>query len=791
MWFVWKRGFKTLTKNKSRSIPIILVLAFTIGISAAQINMQDTRSRMVDLALDKTDFPSGFVVFDPTPQGIVEAILGNFSDEYLESYELRLVMLVDFKFGDDIVEGLVVGLNSSWDDRFNKLIDTEGNENKGYNGTFEYQYYKFNELEKGTSFQVIYGSEHENFTIGEVGFSPEWGFYSLVEGVVFPSVLPFPVLYLDIKYVQDNFAGMPVINQVIYKLKGNVTQEEFEDELVNQVGPYIDKVISQDEYPFVKMHREDEENDREMINMVIGFLMFSSIIALVVLIHRLVDDDIKNVSIFQALGAKKGEVLSSYAVFIGLLLLFSLPPAFLIQRLFDDIITGLMANFMHFPFKPDLGLGYQNTIEISVVFSVVSFLTGLTVVARTFKFDVRKAMFHEVAFLEKTTFAERVARRLKKNLHPFAKYNIRRVFGRKIFLVFTILMLAMSMGLFVLIFSMNDSYRYSVNRKLYEVETWDITAKTWTYEDSQTVKSIISGVDGMSEVYTGIVDNAYLSKDNESFDEVFVFAYEEGQDLHEIMLEKGKLPSNSGECLISLDMTGQDHKLKVGDKVYLKPPTSNKTTEFTVVGVMNDFNKESLVVKMEDAGKLMEKEGKCNTAYIRVEDGASVDVVSRDIEALSWIKQTQSWSSFKEMLDYFVNSFKTILDAYTITLCAIAVVILSVVVKSTVDYRMNDFANMKALGISDGTLYKVLSYELLFYFSAAIGFGYLVGLMFGKTVIDMYSIFMPGIVFYAGSLVYWKTALYSILVLFAGAIIPARKIGKMNLADWVRGKAFG
>ena len=56
LWFIWKRAIKTLTKNKAKTIPIIILMATTIGLGASLFDMLDLRGRLVEQTLDDTNF---------------------------------------------------------------------------------------------------------------------------------------------------------------------------------------------------------------------------------------------------------------------------------------------------------------------------------------------------------------------------------------------------------------------------------------------------------------------------------------------------------------------------------------------------------------------------------------------------------------------------------------------------------------------------------------------------------------------------------------------------------------
>ena len=112
-WFVWKKGLKTFTKNKSKTVPILILLVFAIAFGTLMFNMQDFRSRMIEEIKDYTNVPDATAYFDPIPITLAEKQLENISYDKLKTEEMRMLMMVEFKVFGEEYDGLIIGVDLS------------------------------------------------------------------------------------------------------------------------------------------------------------------------------------------------------------------------------------------------------------------------------------------------------------------------------------------------------------------------------------------------------------------------------------------------------------------------------------------------------------------------------------------------------------------------------------------------------------------------------------------------------------------------------------------------------
>ena len=114
-----------------------------------------------------------------------------------------------------------------------------------------------------------------------------------------------------------------------------------------------------------------------------------------------------------------------------------------------------------------------------------------------------------------------------------------------------------------------------------------------------------------------------------------------------------------------------------------------------------------------------------------------------------------------------------------------------IIIKSIIEYRLEDYGNMKAVGLLNSELKKPLRLELIFYFAVSIFTGFILGYSILIGLIEMYSYVMPGLQLNIYPISYIYYVLNIVIMLIITYIYNIRKIKKLNIADIMRMKTFG
>ncbi|TFG20978.1 MAG: ABC transporter permease, partial [Promethearchaeota archaeon] len=686
-WFVWKKGFKTLIKNKSKTIPILVLLIFAIAFGTLTFNMQDFRSKMIVEIKEYTNVPDATVYFEPIPETVAEKTLENITDD-LEDYEMRMLIQIKFKVSGEKYDGLLIGIDTSKKEHMHALVDQDKEELDDYEFAINWGFTERINLKVGDEMSLSYGSVKKDIKIKEIGYNAEFQFSPLFSNIAFPSMRAYPILYVDLDYLNEEFLNqtVPLVNQFLYQLEDSSEEEDIEKEIQDVLKALSVEVVPLDDQSFFKTMREDEESDRQMLMFLTIILLAGAVITLILVMNKLVEEDLKSISVFQALGANKREIIFSYLVFN--ILILSL--AFVLGVILSNILAIPFGNFMSeafgIGFIPDFEFHITNAIWIGLSLFIVSIISTFFVVKKTFKMDVQQSLKYETKFLEKTNIIEKIYTKTNQDPHPYTKYNLRRIFGRKLHLISLLIALSFSGSFLIFFFGIDDGIGYSMERKANEIEQWDCVANTWQYEGESNMSNILDSISEIGDYEFAIFDIALFSEKKSDFDEYLrLTAYEEDSDMHLVEIEEGHEIKKDDEALVTRDVLNE-FGLVIGDSIYIKGLASNNPTKVNLVGVVNDIAAMSIILSIEDAQAVLNKSNRINTIFMTARDDA--EDCAKIIQDLDEVEIVITLDSLKEEIDFMLEFMSAAMLIFGVILMAFGIVLIVVVFKSIADYRM-------------------------------------------------------------------------------------------------------
>ncbi|MBD3342243.1 MAG: FtsX-like permease family protein, partial [Candidatus Lokiarchaeota archaeon] len=242
------------------------------------------------------------------------------------------------------------------------------------------------------------------------------------------------------------------------------------------------------------------------------------------------------------------------------------------------------------------------------------------------------------------------------------------------------------------------------------------------------------------------------------------------------------------EALISKDVVNE-FDIHIGDKIYIRSISSQESYHVRIVGVVNDLTSGTLFLSIDRAQEVLNVSNSVNTVYFEADD--DVDDVVEDVQDSALFKMVIKMDSLKKEFEYLIQFISSFMLIFGFILTVFGLLLLIIIMKSNMDYRMDDYSNMKAVGLLDKEIQKTLFFELLFYFAFAIMVGIILGNILIALIIDFYSSFLPGLYQHTFLLSYFYYSFFLIGVMLVSYYYNIRKIKNMNLAEMMRLKAFG
>ncbi len=771
-----------------------MILAFSIAFGAVMFDMQDYRVRVVKELTEGTNFADIIAYTDNTTISLADALIENETDDYVDKYESRMMLPVQFKINKEPYEGYLIGIDLSRNERINALIDEKKNEIEDYEFALNLEFASEFNVEIGDKIEISKGSIEETVKVKHLGYNFEFQFFPIYENIAFPSMKPYPVLYIDNNFLNSSFlsylnTSSLCVNEFLFKLKDGVDESEAQDKIEKAFGPYLGESIDQYNFPYIKGMREDEESDRQLFLVLTIILLLSAIITLVLMMYKLVEEDLKSVSVFQGLGANKREILLSYLCFNVLLVIFASILGLMLSSVLQIPVNNVMLDALGCPVEQTLRFSYLNAIGIALFLLIVSITATFFIVKKIFTLNPQQTLKYETKFLTKPNLIEKIYSKIRVNPHPFAKYNLRRIFSRKLHFASLLIALSVSGSLLVFSYAFTDSLEYSKEVKVNTIESWDCVANTNQYEN-KSIEIILDSINEIDTFETGIVDVAKFSKNrDDSFkDTIRIMAYEEDSELHLLKEESGRLMEKDTEVMISKDLVETYH-LKVGDKVFLKAVNLNKIFEVKIVGIVNDLSSNTVYLSIPEAQKIIDKPNRINTIYFTA--NGDVDKASEAVESLPQIELVVKLETIENDFDYLVQVFASMMMIFGLIFLAFGLILLLVIFKSIVDYRIEDYSNMKGVGLLNTEIRRTLFFELLMYFFFSVTFGLILGTLLMGFVVEMYSYELPGYLYYVSPMSYAYCVLSLSIILIISYIYNYARIRHVNIADVMRAKTFG
>ncbi len=796
LWFMWKKGSKSILKNKSKTIPILFLMVISIAFASAMMELATLQMEALDETLELTNFADGFIYFDPLNDTQAENLLNSEINNYFKDYELRMIIPIKYEIDDEIYDGLIIGVDASRKNHINALVGEDKKEldKKEYKNALNYNFANQNGIKKGDKINVIYGSVEDEIEVEAIGYNPEFTGVPLHENVAFFSIKPYPILYVDTLYLSSTILKkpQPIVNQLIYTVDDSdaIDQDEIKDDVEDSLGNYLNDHFTKDEHFYIEAAREDDENDRQIFAIFTIVLLAGSVITIVIVIHKLIGDDLKSVSIFQGLGANKKEIIGSYLIFNMLLSGIAIILGAIVGNLMNIPLRSFIIEALGLPFEPAYEFSYTYSLIIGVIFFIVTILSTYLIVNKTFKMDIQQTLKYETKFLKKRNLIEKAYIKVSKDPHPYTIYNLRRIFGRKTHLIAIFIALSIASSLLMYMFAISDSFSYSLDRKINNVEKWDCVANTWQYENETFLSTSMDSISNIDEYEFGIVDAVFFSKEKSGdFDNgLRLMAFEEDSKMHLLEVEEGDMIDGENEALISPDLKSE-YELKIGDEIYIKSIGLDKKYKVKIVGIVNDFSGQTIYLTIDEAQDVLNKTDKVNTLYFTVDK--DIDGVANKVLDLTEISLVVKKDTIKEDFEYMMQLVNAIFGVIGVIMTIFGGVLITIVIKSIMEYRIEDYCNMKGVGLLDREIRKTLFYEFLMYFIFSIIMGILLGSLMMQSIMAYYATIMPGIHFHIFLTTFLLLIAIDFGIIFVSYLFNVRKIKRINIADMMRKKTFG
>ncbi|MFW9991178.1 MAG: FtsX-like permease family protein [Candidatus Odinarchaeota archaeon] len=810
MLFV-KKVFRDLWKNKSRSLPIIILIMVSQAAGFLYIEVAVMMNVSWQRYYQRTNV--GDVWIDTIPLSSAEfndSVVSQWQQSYsIDAVQPRLffkghitvhnekipVVITSLPFDPAPVNGIITADSSYFSDY-----------PEFQNGTYiEQSYLEFYDIEdiEQVHLTVNLGSGSKNLNLSVLGgaYSPEYpmkpgeGSTQFSLSASFAQYLTMS-LFVRTDYLQKElFQDKEIYNQICVSLSDESKVTAFIRHLQTDESALNRYTIDVRKYPALI-----EDMATIMIGVGLGvavFFLFISVFITYTVVNRFIDEQRPQIGVLKALGYSDGYILTRnlyYGLILGLLGSIA---GNSIGTILGVFLTDLTINsWISFPYIV-IALPVTEFLLLVITTVTCSVLACYVAARRTLKISPLAAIRPAVAERRITAFfIERIVQDLFRfRLPVVTKYSIRNVFINRKRSLTTIFSLFMAVALVGGVLTIVDSV-FAGNAALYESENWDIQI---TLTHPQSFPDV--QVDILEKIpYYGsnitmepiLVDFAKI-RDPEAVDSIWtkiVFTALPLNPSLKILENADTGFQNNTSAIISPDIA-ELLELEVGRSYSLLGQNGTERT-VSIQAFFPSHYVSSFYIPLSLGNYLS-----FGNDTIQMANGvllSNSELSKSDVEPLSNIPYVNSVILKTDMMKETENWYKTIRSVLFVLLAIIlmiAGIIIYVIMSIGAIERKNDLVIMKAVGIHNRTIYLWGLLEPLIY-SVLASQGYLVGFYISIWYMDILQSLMnqPQGAATLSLNHYILSFIFGLIAAVMGQFIALRYVMKQRIAVVTKEKMF-
>lgn len=529
-----------------------------------------------------------------------------------------------------------------------------------------------------------------------------------------------------------------------------------------------------------------------------GFLAVNMISALMV-------QQLRQIGLMKAIGARTGQVMSLYLTIIFILSLLALVIAVPLTiggaRLlaaFFAVMLNLNLNNLQIPHQ---ALAGQAAIGLIVPFAATLYSirvgTGITVRQAISDYGVGQEALSPGKFDQ---FLERI-----RNLPRPFMLSWRNLFRRKGRLALTLTTLSLSGALFITVASARASLLYTLDDS-FTYRTYDLQVDLSRPYRVDKIEHAASNRPGLAklESFNLIAPVNRLRADGSESGNMVLLALADGTEMFRPRLVQGRwlYPQERQAAVVNTALLRDEPDLQLGDELRLKfekcercdgvEKVAEQETAWRIVGVFEEtMAVPGVYVNNSAFTRAAGGVGRSTTVWVKTAqpEVEYVTKVARELErqfeqADLQIKSAKTIRAQYEALAFHFNVMTLTLMVMAVLLAIVGGLGLMGAMSVNVIERTREIGIMRAIGASNGAVFQVFLVESLLVGLLSWPIGVLAALLFGKLLTDAISRIMESALIYTfsvGSVFLWLIIVALIAVL--ATLQPAWKAVRLSVRE--------
>jgi putative ABC transport system permease protein len=457
--------------------------------------------------------------------------------------------------------------------------------------------------------------------------------------------------------------------------------------------------------------------------LLLGFLgalsLFASCFLVVNTISALLTQQVRQIGVMKAVGARTSDVVVMYLMSVLLLgvmaLLLAMPLAYLVAAGLTILISGLMNTDV-----TSLAMPLEVWLIMIAVGLVVPLLAGIFPV-----FGGARVTVHEAISgygLGKGRFGRGRIDHLLQRIHGLSRplmLSLRNTFRRKGRLALTMLTLTLSGIIFMSVFSVRDSMLLTLDDALKYFNFHILGVFNGFYRTEQIEREALA-VPGVIAAESWGFDTVRRVRPNETeSDSLTMYAVpaETRMIIPTVLEGRWLLPEDENALVINSSVLGLEPDIKVGDMVTLK--IDRRETEWKVVGIVRGIGGQAILyTHYPYFARVRGFTGRAAAVTLQIEpaDAANQEQVAKQLEAHYKsvgirLGITQTIAVIRQQNELFFNILVVFLLAMALLLATVGGLGLMGTMSINVLERTREIGVLRAIGASNGAVRRIVVTE--------------------------------------------------------------------------------
>jgi putative ABC transport system permease protein len=519
-----------------------------------------------------------------------------------------------------------------------------------------------------------------------------------------------------------------------------------------------------------------------------GFLIVNTLSAILA-------QQVSQIGIMKAVGAKTGQITTMYFVLVFLFGLLALVMAIPLGAVGALGLASLFSGFLNF----DIG-GFRFFPQVILVQAVIGvsapMIAAIFPIRRGVRVTVREALGEQG--LGKGQFGGSILDQFVLGLRrviPISRpsqISLRNTFRRKGRLALTLITLSLASAIFVAIFSVRASLLQTLDDALRYFD-YDVQILFDRSYRSERIVRQAAGLPGVENVETWGFNNARrIRTDGSESDTILVYAPRpETEMLNPIMVEGRWLrPGDDYGVVINTDILRTEEDIALGDRITLK--IGGRDSDWVVVGIVRGIlTGPNAFINFDAYGRVTRSFDRAQMSLIRLADRSPANQrrMGAGLEELYRrnfrVQQVQTIAQLRTIIGTIFNVIIVFLLFMALLLGVVGGLGLMGTMSINVLERTREIGVMRAIGASDGAILRIVLLEGIIIGLVSWIVGTLIAFPASRfltnTIGDVLLQAAPSYVFSGGGALMWLATV--LLLALLASFLPARNASRLTIRE--------